>query len=264
MKSYDDMSDNNKKDIILSEYTNKKLSFAEIAKLYGTYSNKIRRDAIRFGISIRSKSDAQKTALVSGRHSHPTKGKPRTEQTKSKIGMSVLNSWETMSEEELERRKQIARNNWDKLSDDEKQSILQSANNAVRDAGKHGSKLELYMMNELLKDGYRVEFHKEQVLLNTKLQIDLFLPTINTAIEIDGPSHFQPVWGEQTLEKNQKYDNKKTGLILGKGMVLIRVKQTKDFSRSRAKKLYSDLKLIIENISNKFPDSDKRYIEIGE
>jgi very-short-patch-repair endonuclease len=119
------------------------------------------------------------------------------------------------------------------------------ANEAVRATSKTGSKLEKYLLQKLLADGYKVDFHKEQTLLNTKLQIDLFLPTHNIAIEVDGPSHFEPVWGDDSLNRNKKYDAKKEGLITGKGWGLIRIKQTKDFSKSRADVIYTRL---IENI----------------
>jgi very-short-patch-repair endonuclease len=90
------------------------------------------------------------------------------------------------------------------------------------------------------------------------------LPNLNIAIEVDGPSHFLPVWGEDTLNKNKQYDNKKTGLILGKGLVLIRIKQTKEFSKARASILYDELNKYIKNIENKFPEKDDRYIILGE
>ena len=264
MQTYDSLSSSEKKTILLQEYIDKSLSFAEIAKTYGTYANKLRRDAIKFDIPIRNKSAAQKVALESGRHEHPTKGKIRSEETKNKIGMSVLESWENIDEKELLRRKQTAADNWNKLSDDDKYNRLQSANQAVRKASKVGSKLEKFLMEQLTNDGYRVEFHKEQVLSNTKLQIDLFLPMIRTAIEVDGPSHFDPVWGDDALQKNKRYDDKKNGLILGKDLVLIRIKQTKDFSKSRGIKIYQELKSIIDNIGKSFPSSDNRYIIIGE
>ena len=47
-----------------------------------------------------------------------------------------------------------------------------------------GPKLEHYILQSLIKDGYKVDFHKEQVLSNTKLQIDLFLPTMNVAMRL--------------------------------------------------------------------------------
>ena len=264
MKSYEDLNDAQKKEIIKKEYETNLLSFGEIAKKYQTYSNKIRRDAIKFKISVRDKSDAQKIALESGRHTHPTKGTERPEHVKSKIGMSVLQSWESLDDAELEKRKQTAKQNWEKLSDDEKANILKSANAAVRKSSDVGSKLELFLLDSLIKNGYKVDFHKEQTLSNTKLQIDLFLPTMSVAIEVDGPSHFNPVWGEDTLQKNKKYDNKKNGLILGKGLVLIRIKQAKDFSKSRASIIFERLILELESISQKFPEPSKRLIEIGD
>lgn len=137
---------------------------------------------------------------------------------------------------------------------------LTLANQAVRQSSKKGSKLEHFLLENLIADGYKVEFHKEQLLANTKLQIDLFLPTMSIAIEVDGPSHFLPVWGQDTLAKNQKYDKKKTGLIIGKGLKLIRIKQIHDFSKSRAALVYEQLTQAITAIQN----SNNRSIEIED
>lgn len=247
---YDNLTDEIKKQIIEDLYTKQKLSFANIAKQYSTYANRLRRDAIRFKIKIRDKSEAQKNAIATGSHQHPTKGKTRSDDVKAKIGNSVMKSWDNLSEAELNARKAKSRDRWDSLDEDTKNDILKKANNAVRETSKTGSKLEKYLLNKLLKNGYKVDFHREQTLLNTKLQIDLFLPKHNIAIEIDGPSHFEPVWGKESLDKNKKYDAKKEGLILGKGLKLIRVKQTKDFSKSRADIIYIDLVEKIQLLDN--------------
>jgi len=259
--NYSQLSDHKKKEIIVDYYTNQKNSFADIAHKFNTYANKIRRDAIKYGINIRDKSEAQKNALDTGKTKHPTKGTKRPEEIKQKIGASVMDSWDNLSDQELNERKQKAKENWDKLSDVAKENILREANIAVREASKKGSKLELFLLEKLLADGYVVEFHKEQNLLNTKLQIDLFLPKLNLAVEVDGPSHFEPVWGNDVLTKNKKYDNKKTGLILGKGLSLIRIKQSKDFSKSRANKIYQELIHCINTIDK--VGSDK-VINLGD
>lgn len=264
MKLYDNLSDTEKYKLIKKEYEENLSSFAEIAKTHGTYPNKIRRDAIKLKIKIRDKSEAQKTALKVGRHKHPTKGTQRSESTKQKIGEGLLNAWDNISAAELDSRKQKARDNWNKLSDDEKANIIHKANLAVRKSSDEGSKLEKFLLSQLLSDGFRVDFHKEQFLVTTKLQIDLFLPTMNVAIEVDGPSHFEPIWGEDTLQKNVKYDNKKNGLITGKGLVLIRIKQNKDFSNARALLIYQKLKVELDKIKVKFPEPDNRYIELGD
>lgn len=250
-KPYNKLSDNEKHNLIRDMYEKDKKSFQDIAIYLGTYANKVRRDAIRFKIKIRDKSSAQKNALDSGKTQHPTKGKQRDESTKVKIGKKVMQSWERMGDIELKQRKLKAKSNWDSLSEDEKQDILQKANSAVRKTSKEGSKLEKFILSSLLKDGYNVIFHQEQTLANTKLQIDMVIPNLNIAIEIDGPSHFLPVWGDDTLKRNIKYDKKKEGLILGKGLVLVRIQQTKDFSKARAAVVYEKLGSTILDIKNK-------------
>lgn len=261
---YSQLSKSEKEKIIRSMYLDDKKSFADIAKEYDTYSNKIRRDAVGFQIPIRDKSDAQKNALKSGKHQHPTKGKERSLEEKNKIGMGVLKSWDGLDAKSLQDRKNKSKEAWDKMDEDSKKNMVKLANDAVRLTSKVGSKLEKFIFDNLLQDGYKAEFHKEQSLLNTKLQIDLFLPSMNTAIEIDGPSHFLPVWGEDALAKNISYDQKKQGLILGKGLVLIRIKQTKDFSKTRSQLIYAKLKVVIDNIQQSFPQPDNRTFVIED
>jgi very-short-patch-repair endonuclease len=242
-------------------YVVEKKSFADIASELDTYPNKIRREIISLNIPIRDKSSAQKNALKTGKHKHPTKGQSRSDETKNKIGFGVMQSWENLDSESMEQRKRKSRESWEKLDEDSKAQMVKRANDAVRATSKVGSKLEKFLLDSLLKDGYKVDFHKEQSLLTTKLQLDLFLPTMNVAIEVDGPSHFLPVWGEDALQKNMDYDKKKEGLILGKGLSLIRVKQTKDFSKTRASILYSQLKDLLEDIRN---NNTKGSFTIGD
>ena len=78
-KNYSQYSDYDKKEIIKKLYLEEKLSFSSIAQQLNTYANKIRRDAIKYKINIRDKSEAQANALATGIHKHPTKGTQRTE-----------------------------------------------------------------------------------------------------------------------------------------------------------------------------------------
>lgn len=258
--SYNKLSEQDKRSLIFQLYIQENKSFSDIAEQYGTYANRIRRDAKKFNIKIRNKSEAQKNALKTGKHNHPTKGLSRDEETKKKIGMGVLTSWENMDTAEIERRRLKAKQNWDNLDTNTKDNILKSANIAVRATSKTGSKLEKYLHKKLLSDGYKVDFHKEQTLVNTKLQIDLFVPTMNLAIEVDGPSHFAPVWGQDSLRKNKKYDSKKEGLILGKGWNLIRVIQTKDYSEARASLLYEQLLNILGQHKQDLTKGQQKFI----
>jgi very-short-patch-repair endonuclease len=257
--SYNKLSDQDKLEFLQNLYIKQNKSFADIAAVCGTYANKIRRDAIALQIPIRDKSAAQKNALNTGKHQHPTKGKERSQVEKNKIGMGVMKAWDGLDEQTLQNRKQKSKELWENLDEDTKQNMIRLANEAVRNTSKVGSKLEKFLLDQLLKDGYKVDFHKEQSLLTTKLQIDLFLPSMNTAIEIDGPSHFLPVWGEDALAKNISYDNKKEGLIIGKGLVLIRIKQSRDFSKTRASLIYQKLKTLLDEISVKFPINTRSF-----
>lgn len=262
-KFYDKMNEDQKLQLIQKKYIEDKKSFMDIADEYNTYANKIRRDAKKFNISIRSKQEAQKNALETGKHKHPTKGKQRSEETKTKIGLSVMNLWDNMDDTTKEIRRKKAKSQWDSLSEDDKKNLISLANEAVRSASKEGSKLEKFILEFLLKNNHKVDFHKEHILSNTKLQLDLFLPKHNIVIEVDGPSHFEPVWGEDALQRNKKYDNKKNGLIIGKGLKLIRIKQTKDFSKSRALLVCEKLLEKIAEILNDNTNTNN-YIEIGD
>ena len=171
LKSYNKLSDTEKKKAIEKMYLKELKSFGDIADTLGTYANKIRRDAKKFKIPIRNKSQAQANALKTGRTKHPTEGTERSEHTKSKIGLGLARSWDSM--DELSKQKIIdqKRDQWNKLSEDQKANMQKSANDAVRLASKTGSKLEKYILEKLLKDGWRVDFHKEHMLVDTKLQI---------------------------------------------------------------------------------------------
>lgn len=245
-------------------YIDESKSFGDVASILGTYANKIRRDAQKFKIPIRNKSEAQSNALKTGRTKHPTEGIERSDATKSKIGLGLAKSWDSMDETTKQKIKEQKREQWNKLSEDQKANMQKSANDAVRLASKTGSKLEKYILEKLLKNGWRVDFHKEHMLVDTKLQIDLLVPTIKTAIEIDGPSHFVPVWGEDALKKNVKYDQKKQGLLVGKGYVLIRVIQQFDFSKTRADIIYNRLQSVLVDISKNFPEPEDRIIIIKD
>jgi very-short-patch-repair endonuclease len=82
-------------------------------------------------------------------------------------------------------------------------------------------------------------------------------------VEIDGPSHFMPIWGEDKLKKQIKADSHKTGLILSKGFAIIRVKSLADsISLSSREELKDNLINLLDKIKKKFPKQSDRYIEI--
>ena len=134
---------------------------------------------------------------------------------------------------------------------------------AIQKAGKEGSKLEKYIMEDLTLSGYCVDFHRKNLIPNENLEIDLYIPDLKAIIEVDGPSHFLPIWGAEKLQKQIKADANKTGLILSKGFIIIRIKSITDFvSLSSKERLSQTVKVILENIKKEFPPKSKRFIEI--
>ena len=261
---YDQLSDTEKCNIIKKLYTKEKLSFAGIAKQLGTYSNKVRRDANKFNIKIRDRSQAQKNALQTGAVKHPTQGKNRSEEEKQKISMSQHESWKNQDENTKKQRSKKAKLRWQSMSESQKENLRVAAHQAIRETSKTGSKLEKFLLTKLIEKGYKPEFHKEQILSNTKLHIDLFIAKLNTAIEIDGPSHYISVWGDESLARNQKYDQKKNGLIIGKGMRLIRIKQLNDYSNARAEIVFSKLDNLLQQIKQNSLDSSQKILYIED
>ena len=104
---YNDYSDKKKKKFLSKEYIENQKSFSEIAKQVGTYANKIRRDAKRLGILSRDRSQAAKLALEYGRSVHPTKNKKMSDEVKNKISESQGKVWDSLSEQERQKRSQI-------------------------------------------------------------------------------------------------------------------------------------------------------------
>jgi len=245
------------------EYEEKKRSIRDIANEFGVYPNKIRRELIAMGYKMRTKSEAQTNAIAAGRHEHPTKGKKRSEELKIRISENVAKSWESIDELEREKRAESAKSQWKNMSYEEKVLFRKAGAEAVRETTKTGSKLERFLRDNLIDLGYDVEFHRDALIPNEKLQMDLFLPEIKVAIEIDGPSHFLPIWGESTLIKTIEADKKKNSLLITHGYVVIRVRNVmKTISEINKRDLLKNVVDEIKKIEQKFPDLHNRIVTI--
>jgi len=211
--------------LIVDLYEKEKLSIRQIAEQVGTYPQAIARALAKQNVKMRDKSQAQEIALKTGRSKHPTEGKEISENTRLKLSQSIKKSWSDSSDEEIAKRKSKAKKNWDEMPLKDKQDFLKKGNEAVRAASVVGSKLELFLANKLRENGYDVILHKKNLIPNDKLEVDIFLPALDLAIEVDGPSHFSPIWGEDKLKKNRTADAKKGGLLNSAGFSLFRLKQ---------------------------------------
>lgn len=58
------------------------------------------------------------------------------------------------------------------------------------------------------------KFPELEVLCNNRtllsgLELDLYIPSLKLGIEYNGPLHYQPIFGQEKLEKGQRYDTMK-------------------------------------------------------
>lgn len=247
---------------IIEMYVEKNKSTHEIAKDLNTYPNKILRILKKHNIKIKSKSEAQKLALKEGRMEHPTKGKKRTDEEKLTISEKMADHWKSLPKEEREDRKVKAKERWDNRDAASKEKMNRLRVEAVRKAGKEGSKLEKFILKKLTDNGYRVDFHNQTLIPNEKLEIDLYIPELNTIIEVDGPSHFLPIWGEEKLQKQIKADLQKNGRILSRGFAIIRVKVLDKPNLKRKQDMVDNVLSILKGIEKKFPPKSQRFIEV--
>ena len=246
-----------------TQYVTNERSVRDIAKQLGTYPNAVRRALIKDGVKLRSRSAAQALALTSGRARHPTGGSERPPETKIRISEGVAKDWAEADAKKLRSRSEIAKKQWNKMSQAERETLRAAAAEGVRRTSKEGSKLEKSLQRDLINAGYTVYFHRDDIIPDPKLQIDLFVPEVQTAIEIDGPSHFLPIWGEDKLQKNIRSDLKKTGLLLIHDMCIIRVKHLhKNVSAKLERDVFKAVQIALEKIRKKIPVKHKRLIEI--
>tara|TARA_R110000824_G_scaffold128610_1_gene289671 strand:+ start:8531 stop:9295 length:765 start_codon:yes stop_codon:yes gene_type:complete len=247
---------------IVDMYQNKKWSTYQIAEKLQTYPNKVRRILAKNGIALRDSKSAQKNALKNGRATHPTAGNPMSKKTKQKISEKQGQVWDSLNKEEKEYRSEIGKRAWAEKTEEEKSDLISQAQEAIRKSSRVGSKLEHFLLLELGKQNVRVEFHKEQWLQNQNLQVDLYLPEYRAVIEVDGPSHFKPVWGQENLEKNIKADQQKSGLVLSSGLVMIRIKQNQSLTQRFMRNTLENLLNLLDKIKNDYPKESERYFEI--
>lgn len=95
------------------------------------------------------------------------------------------------------------------------------------------SKAEIYLYNLIKQDFPNlIVTENNRTILKSKLEIDLFIPELKLAIELNGPVHYLPIYGEDRLKKCQNRDLIKQQEIHNLGLALIAI----DISRLNSKK----------------------------
>ena len=82
-------------------------------------------------------------------------------------------------------------------------------NNTNKTTGYNRSKLELFLEEELSK-----MFPELDIIYNDRkvcggLELDIYIPSLNIAFELNGPVHYQPVFGKTEGKKIKKFETVK-------------------------------------------------------
>ncbi len=246
MPEYSNLSDTDKFKFLSDHYVGQRKSLRKVASEANVSLATIKNHCDRLGVPLRNKSEAQSNALETGVHKHPTKGTHRDEDTKRLISDGMHDAWEnTIDKEE---RAKISRENWNKLDANKKQDIHRRAHIAVKKASQYGSKLERFLLEELLKKGYKALWHQDRMLSNTKLQVDLLIESMAVAIEVNGPSHHEAIWGNESFVRTVNADKTKKDLLLHYGFIFIVVNQRKHLSQKRQQIILHNLLEVLEKI----------------
>lgn len=199
------------------------LSVGEVAKKYKRSQSTVNRLFKKLGVKIRSASEAQKLALSSGRSKNPTAGVGHSTTAKINMSEKAANRWARITDAEREKFKETARQRWAKLSESDKREMLRLAGVALKRVATEGSEIEQYLEQGLLGLNFMVQKHVKN-FMGGQYEIDILLKDEGVAVELDGPHHFLPIFGEERLEKTMKFDAAKNGTLISMGLSIIRVK----------------------------------------
>lgn len=228
-------------------YQDDGLSMREVAKRLDVPLATLSRFMKKHGITSRDKAQAQKNYLTD--HEHQMKGRTHSSETKQKISRGLGEFWESLSEEQTEELKRKIgsawKRKWAAMSEAERRMTMEELGSKAKETQGKGSRLERFIAEELRKRGYTVEERSTNYTAGKSFEVDIALPKERVAIEVDGPTHFKPVFGEEHLAEQQERDKRKDEMILSSGYSVLRVRDDNGpLSQLRIDKIEQALKEI--------------------
>lgn len=206
------------------EYEQKERSTNDIAREHGVYPNTIRRALIKHGFKVRDKSAAQKNNIE--KNGAPMLGRKRTDEEKERISAGMQKWWDSLSEEQKNdvksRLSDSAREKWDTMTEEERKEVISKMHKANRKRLRAGSKNENMVAELLAKAGYTIAQRTKDYTPGRKFEIDICLYRDKIAIEWDGATHFDPIYGESHLQRVRNKDEVKNSILLASGWTVIR------------------------------------------
>lgn len=117
-----------------------------------------------------------------------------------------------------------------KVSDNEKvrhirkkifctKSCAVTYNNTHKQIGTRISKLEIWLKEQLTIQYPNLEIHyNRKDAINSEL--DIYIPSLKLAFELNGIFHYEPIYGQEKLQKIQNNDDRKFQACLERGIEL--------------------------------------------
>lgn len=128
------------------------------------------------------------------------------------------------------------------------QSCAASYNNMAKSTGYRRSKIEIWLEEELSKyyPLLRFDFNKKDTIGS---ELDIYIPSLKLAIEINGIFHYKAVYGEEKFLQIQRNDLKKSIECSEKGIELhsIDISWIKKFNIEEGEVVLSIIKKIIDS-----------------
>lgn len=111
------------------------------------------------------------------------------------------------------------------------------------------SKLEVYIESKLksLYNTFELKFNKTE---DINSELDIYIPSLKLAFELNGPIHYEPIFGGEKLKQTKNNDNRKFQACLERGIELciIDTSKPKNFSEKSGDRF---LKMIVNVIKKK-------------
>lgn len=256
-KPYSLCNEDEQKQVLLDLYEKDCLSMGAIAKLWGTNESRVRSLILKFEIPIRDRGTARKKAFESGRlQVYKNSQSPEAREKISKAAAERWNANPDTKAEYSERMTEYWKQNQDKVSRRTKAGM-----EAIRKTSTEGSKMEAFLAEQLKALGHKVMTHSRHRIMDKSLHLDLLLPSINVAIEVDGICHAKAIFGQKKLVQSTLADGRKNGLLMGSGLHVIRIRYTKKFTDYSAKEVLAKL---LETLTKLKSSTSPQYVILEE